>query len=179
MAQGGTAPRPAALAIIEFSPQALAGFLADGLREALKRGPFASLAVSGGRTPESVFPLLAQADLAWERVWITLTDERWLPPHLEGSNEGLARRLLLTDKAAKARFVGFWNDSPDPEAGLPALEVRLGQMPWPLDVLFLGMGADGHIASLFPNSLALEADSGRVAPALGPPPYPLRMTLTL
>lgn len=162
-----------------YTPEALAHFLAEGLRQALERGPFASLAVSGGKTPEAVFPLLAGADLPWERVWITLTDERWLPPGHEGSNEGLARRLLLQDKAARAKFIGFWSEAASPEAALPGLERCLGFMPWPLDVVFLGMGADGHIASLFPAGPALDADTGRVAAAHGPSPYPERITLIL
>ena len=164
---------------MSFSPETLARFLADGLREALKRAPFASLAVSGGNTPKAVFPLLAQADLAWERVWITLTDERWLPPGHEGSNEGLARRLLLQGKAERARFIGFWSEASSPENALPGLEYRLRQVPWPLDMVFLGMGPDGHIASLFPGDPALEVETGRVTTAMGPPPYTDRITLVL
>lgn len=162
-----------------YSPDSFTSFLIDGLRSALDRGPFASFAVSGGRTPEAVFPLLAQADLPWERVFITLTDERWLPPDQEGSNEGLVRRLLLKDKAAKAGFIGFWRPHLAPEAALAAVEHELGRMPWPLDVVFLGMGADGHIASLFAGDGAVEVETGRVTPAIGPAPFAQRMSLTL
>lgn len=164
---------------IPFSPKALAEFIVQGLEEALKSVSVASLAVPGGRTPKTVFPLLAQADLAWERVWITLTDERWLAPDQEGSTEGLVRRLLLQNKAAKAHFVGFWHPGLSSQAALPAIESCLKPMPWPLDVAFLGMGPDGHIASLFPGDKALEAKTGRVAAAQGPAPYPDRVTLTL
>jgi 6-phosphogluconolactonase len=122
---------------------------------------------------------MAQADLAWERVFITLTDERWVPPSHPDSNEGLVRRLLLKDNASRARFVGFWCDGLEPEQALPAVEQRLAEMPWPLDVVFLGMGPDGHIASLFPGDAALEAETGRVTPANGPAPYPERMSLVL
>ncbi|MBF0166014.1 MAG: 6-phosphogluconolactonase [Alphaproteobacteria bacterium] len=162
-----------------YSPEALAEELADGLRKALESRPVASLAVSGGRTPEAVFPVLAQAKLPWERVWITLTDERWLPPDHEGSNEGLVRRLLLQEAAAEAHFLGFWREGLTPEAALPDLERELDRMPWPLDALFLGMGADGHIASLFPGDLALDAKIGHVAAARGPAPYTERVTLIL
>lgn len=164
---------------IPFSPKALADFLAQGLERALNLAPRASLAVSGGRTPEAIFPLLAQADLPWERVWITLTDERWLAPDREGSNEGLVRRLLLQDKAAKARFVGFWRPGLSSQQALSVIESDLESMPWPLDVAFLGMGPDGHIASLFPGDPTLEAKAGRVAAAQGPAPYADRVTLTL
>ena len=162
-----------------FSFQALACDLADGLREALERAPIAGLAVSGGRTPEGVFPLLARAALPWERVWITLTDERWLPPDHPGSNEGLVRRLLLQDRAKVANFLGFWREGRPPETALPDLERRLAGMSWPLDVLFLGMGPDGHIASLFQGDAALDANTGRVARAHGPGPFPERVTLIL
>lgn len=164
---------------LPYSPESLADFLIDGLRGALSRGPSASLAVSGGRTPETVFPLLARADLPWERVFITLTDERWVPPDHEGSNEALVRRLLLQDKAAKASFIGLWRPGLDPEAAQSVLELELGRMPWPLDVVFLGMGPDGHIASLFPGDGAVEVDAGRVTAAHGPQPYPERLSLTL
>lgn len=164
---------------IPFSPNALVEFIVQGLEEALKSVSAASLAVSGGRTPETVFPPLAQADLPWERIWITLTDERWLAPDREGSNEGLVRRLLMQNKAAKAHFVGFWHPGLSPQAALPAIESCLKPMPWPLDVAFLGMGPDGHIASLFPGDKALAAQAGRVAAAQGPAPYPDRVTLTL
>jgi 6-phosphogluconolactonase len=157
----------------------LADFLIDGLRAALERGPSASLAVSGGRTPEAVFPLLAQADLPWERVWITLTDERWVAPDHPGTNEGLVKRLLLQEKAARATFLGLWREGLSPAAALPDIEQKLAEMPWPLDVLFLGMGGDGHIASLFPDDPALEADDGRVTPAHGPAPYFERISLVL
>ncbi|MBF0267889.1 MAG: 6-phosphogluconolactonase [Alphaproteobacteria bacterium] len=162
-----------------YTPENLARFMAAGLLDGLKHAPYVSLAVSGGRTPEAVFPLLAQADLAWERVWITLTDERWLPPDHEGSNEGLARRLLLQGKAGRARFVGFWSEASSPESALPGLEYRLSQMPWPLDMVFLGMGTDGHVASLFPNDGALEVETGRVTTARGPAPYTERASLVL
>ncbi|MBF0353795.1 MAG: 6-phosphogluconolactonase [Alphaproteobacteria bacterium] len=182
MAQVARSRRPKTLdAVISrpFSPEALADHLAEGLRKALESRPLASLAVSGGRTPEAVFPILAEAKLPWERVWITLTDERWLSPDHEGSNEGLVRRLLLQDKAARAHFLGFWREGLTPEAALPDLERQLAHMPWPLDVLFLGMGPDGHIASLFPGEAGLKVKSGRVTTAQGPAPYPERVTLIL
>ncbi|MBT4934863.1 MAG: 6-phosphogluconolactonase [Rhodospirillaceae bacterium] len=111
----------------------------------------AFLAVSGGRTPEHVFPLLAKQAVAWEKVSITLADERWVDTEHPDSNERLARRLLLQGPASRARFVGLKTDHQNPLDAEADVEAALTTLNWPLDALFLGMGEDGHIASLFPD----------------------------
>ena len=143
------------------------------LGQAIKARGRASLAVSGGRSPAHLFPALAHRPLLWDRVTLTLIDERWVDVDDGDSNEGLARRLLMQGPAAKARFVGMKTDHPDPASGHTQVETALATLDWPLDAIFLGMGEDGHIASLFPGSgdwidapgraLAVAADSGRQA----------------
>ncbi|MHA1597374.1 MAG: 6-phosphogluconolactonase, partial [Alphaproteobacteria bacterium] len=117
----------------------LADDMAATLKDALAARGTASLAVSGGRTPEMVLPKLAAADLDWANVHVTLVDERRVNVDHPDSNEGLARRLL----PSAARFTGLLGSHPDKD---------LDALDWPLDAAFLGMGPDGHIASLFPGT---------------------------
>jgi 6-phosphogluconolactonase len=129
----------------------LATDLAEFINSAYTAHGQASLAVSGGRTPEHIFPLLSQADLDWKRVAITLADERWVAPTHPDSNEGLTRRLLLQGPASAATFTGLKTEHKDPFDGQTTAETALATLGWPLDAILLGMGEDGHIASLFPG----------------------------
>jgi 6-phosphogluconolactonase len=144
----------------------------------------ATLAVSGGSTPIPLFARLAEMELAWEKVTIALVDERWVDTGSLDSNENLVRRHLLQKKAAAARFVGMKNEAATSLAGEAACTARLQILPRPWDCLILGMGNDGHTASLFPDAANLAAatdpHSGRICMAIHPPTAPHeRMTLTL
>jgi len=114
----------------------------------------ASFAVSGGRTPQRVFPILARKHLPWVQVSITLVDERWVEPLHPDRKKGLARRLLMKGPAAAARFTGLKTSADNPFDGQEKCGVALAGLCGPLDGIFLGMGEYGHIASLFPG----EAD---------------------
>jgi len=135
--------------------KALAGEIRVDLVEALSVRQQASLAVSGGRTPGPLFDQLAREDLDWSRVWVTLTDDRWVDPSSDQSNEWLARSRLLQGTAATARFVPLKNPAATPEAGCEWAWRALTRMPRPYDVVILGMGMDGHFASLFPASIGV------------------------
>jgi 6-phosphogluconolactonase len=143
---------PRAQALIDT----LAADMADALEEGLARGRGASLAVAGGRTPAPVFEALSQIELDWEDVWVTLTDERWVPATQDGSNERLVRQHLLRNEATQAHLVGLKNSAPDPQSGAAAAWAAVSDMPRPFDFVLLGMGDDGHMASLFPHASGLE-----------------------
>lgn len=167
------------------TPQALAGALAPRVAEALARAVRergqASLVLSGGRTPVPFLEALAAHRLAWRSVSVTLADERWVPVDSADSNERLIREHLLHGPAADARFVGLYTGTPHPAAGEAACAEALATVPRPFDVVVLGMGGDGHTASLFPGSPqlsdALAADRP-CAGVTGDEPPRDRMTLT-
>ncbi len=139
---------------------AMTAALGDAIRE---RGQ-ASIAVSGGRTPRCIFPLMASGHLDWAKITVTLTDDRWVDADHGESNEKTARDFLLDGNGAAARFIGLKSFGPEPRDGLAETEARLNSISWPLDVVFLGLGEDGHIASLFPGE-SISAN-GRLAIAV-------------
>lgn len=139
--------------------EALAAALASEVANALAAGIAArgraSLAVPGGRTPGPFFQVLRQAPLDWRVVDVTLTDERWVPEEDPGSNAALVRASLLSGPAAAARFHPLYVASV-PEADAPAYVWQaLSPLPRPFDAVVLGMGEDGHFASLFPGDPGL------------------------
>lgn len=135
----------------------LAGRLVDCLTAGILANGAASLAVSGGSTPVPLFTLLATAELDWSAVTVTLVDERWLPPDHADANARLVQRHLLQGPAAAARFLPLYTDGCSARAAQPAVNTRLATLSWPLDAIVLGMGSDGHTASLFPGSASLMA----------------------
>lgn len=135
---------------------ALAGEIKVDLEEAIAVRGAASLVVSGGRTPVALFRQLQEEPLDWSRVMITLADERWVEPLHESSNERLVREHLLSGEVAKARFIGLRNPSATAAEGLDWTWRGLSRIPRPFDVVLLGMGDDGHTASLFPDSPGLS-----------------------
>jgi 6-phosphogluconolactonase len=144
---------------------ALSGEIKVDLEEAIQARGAASLVVSGGRTPARLFEQLRAEKLDWSKIWVTLADERWVETNSSVSNEKLVRETLLTGPAAAAHFVGLKNPAPAPEAGADWATRALTRVPQPFDVVLLGMGDDGHTASLFPGSLALNKALDRSVPA--------------
>jgi 6-phosphogluconolactonase len=167
--------------------QALAGDIAAQLRRAITSRGQALIAVSGGSSPKPLFTRLAREDaIAWDRVTVAQVDERWLPVTHADSNARLISEHLLQGRAAAATFVPMKNESDTPQAGQPECEARLRKLPLPFDIVLLGMGDDGHTASLFPHApelaegLRAEGAMCIAVQAPSPPqaPYP-RMSLTL
>ncbi|MGM0953321.1 MAG: 6-phosphogluconolactonase [Pseudomonadota bacterium] len=168
----------------EETARVLAEAVAAEVRQRLASGGRASLVVSGGSTPVPFFDHLSRAELDWPLVTVLLADERWVPESDPDSNARLVRAHLLQNRARGAGFVSLKTPAPDPQQALPHIERRLAELELPLDVLILGMGTDGHTASLFPDapelSLALKSCSGqRVALMTPPSQIHTRITLTL
>jgi 6-phosphogluconolactonase len=164
---------PNATVLTEVAALAIEAQLAAALRTHGR----ASLVATGGRSPGPVFDRLRQAPgIDWARVVVTLSDERCVAPDHPDSNARGVRERLMAGEAAKAHFLPLW---PEPEgAALAALQ--------PFDAVMLGMGEDGHIASLIPGDPGLAAglDLGcerltvSVPAGLGKPPV-ARISLTL
>ena len=146
------------------------------LAEALRTHGRASLVATGGRSPGPVFDhLREQPHIDWARVVVTLSDERCVDPADPGSNARAVRERLFQGAAAKAHLLPLWPEPPD--AALAAIA--------PFDAVMLGMGEDGHVASLIPGdpglAAAMDPASERltvsVPEGLGKPPL-ARVSLT-
>ena len=153
---------PAALA------EALAAHLAGRLRHDIASRGRASLILSGGRSPAPMFEALAEADLKWGKVDVTLADERLVPAEHPASNAGLVGRHLLKGNAEPANFVPLWKGTGDPAKGA---QEALAHLARPFTAVVLGLGEDGHFASLFPDlpDLADALDPGHSAVAVEVP----------
>jgi 6-phosphogluconolactonase len=175
------------LAFNEFGTRdEAAALLARGVSERLRRAAeeraAASMVVSGGTSPAGFFQALRLLPLPWYLVTVVPSDERWVPVDDAASNEGMIRRELLSGEPACARFVSLYRTGQSAIDALPALEAALAAVPRPFDAVVLGMGDDGHTASLFPDSpdigTALRSDAACIVqyvPRLGVP----RISLTL
>lgn len=152
------------------------------LKEDLRDHERVSLVVSGGRSPLPLFQSLALQPLPWERVTITLADERWVASEHPDSNEALVRAHLLQGRAAAASFLPLFNGDITPEAAAVGVSTVLAALPRPFSQVILGMGEDGHIASLFPGAAELSEglNTEALALALRPThaPHP-RLSLSL
>ncbi len=168
----------------EERDQLLCDMMIDDLLLAMQKRGKASLVVSGGRTPKRLFQLLSQQTIPWSQVMITLADDRWVATDHEFSNERLVHENLLQNYAAKAQFVGLKNhdDSPFTAEKFSHKEIE-DRMSLPFDLLVLGMGLDGHTASLFPCAAQFQEvieEDKLMCRGITPLTSPYaRMTLTL
>ena len=150
----------------EAASAAAAAHIGEALARRLEAQGKASVVVSGGSSPAGVFAELAQTALAWSDVHVIMSDERWVPPDHADSNERLVRETLLTGAAQDAKLLPFYAADTAIEARCEELDEELRLAPFPFACALLGMGEDGHFASLFPDAdnLAegLDVDSSRL-----------------
>lgn len=156
---------------MSFDSDAVTRFLLAGLSQAIEEKGHACLVLSGGSSPVPVFAALAETQFAWDSVRITLVDERAVPASHSDSNEALVRRHLMKGHASQAQFIPlFENDTAFDDIGVG-------------DVALLGMGTDGHFASLFPDMIGdKQAFSLDAAPAIiitGPQGSPIHPRISM
>jgi len=141
------------------------------------------IALPGGKTGPAIFPKLAQQKLPWKKVTIIPTDDRLVPIEDERSNVRAIAKAFL---ASGARVIPIATDIPDYKLAGNSADARLQDFPWPPDLAWLGMGKDGHTASIFTGpdlQDALDAPKARRAVGVMPDPMPddapvARVTLT-
>jgi 6-phosphogluconolactonase len=156
--------------------EAAAARVADLLAEAADRGD--DIVLTGGSTPGRAYELAAERQPNWHSAGVWWGDERCVPPHDERSNFGLARDTLLERVEVRPRAIHRIRGELEPEAAAEEYERELEGVT--LDLLLLGIGPDGHVASLFPNEPTLE-EQRRLVIAAHPKlePFVERVTLTL
>lgn len=165
-----------------------AGIILEEARSALAaRGEF-RIALSGGNTPRPVYAELGRIarDLLWERVRFTFGDERCVPPDDATSNYRMARESLFEPCAIPEKSILRMRGEIDPqlaaqeyEDGLALFATQHGETIYRHDLTLLGMGDDGHTASLFPGTAALLEQVRRVVANFVPKLEVWRLTMTL
>jgi 6-phosphogluconolactonase len=160
----------------------LARRIGERLRTAVCHRAAASMILSGGRSPLGLYHTLRLLPVPWCLVTIVPSDERWVPVDDEQSNEGMLRRELLSGEPGFAHFVSLYRHGRSPAESLPILRASLADVPRPFDSVVVGMGDDGHTASLFPEcpdiGRALHSDADCVVQEVPGACHP-RVSLTV
>lgn len=161
----------------EALPETAARRIAQVIEQAITHRGGATVALAGGTTPRAVYRQLAQAHgLPWEKVEIYFGDERAVPPGDPQSNYQMARKSLLDAvPIPPAQVHRMLAERPDRES---AADEYARLLPERLDLIILGVGEDGHTASLFPGSSALRETARKVVVVVGPKAPLHRLTVT-
>jgi len=161
----------------------------EQLKTSTEKNGQASFIIPGGTTPAPAFKKLANSNLDWKNITIAQSDERWVEPVHPQSNQGLTAKTLLIDNASVAGYIAMKNTALSTNEGLAECNQAYHELGSPFSLTMLGMGLDGHIASLFPGSkeiaqgldlsnknpcIAIDAHGCEVAGD-----YPNRMSLTM
>lgn len=152
------------------------------LEQAIVSRNEAFFVVSGGSTPKPLFQYLSNQPLDWRKVTITLADERCVDPRESSSNARLVKEHLLQNHASKARFLSLFDGGEPSAYSAQTANDRLASLP-KYDAVILGMGNDGHTASIFPQAsnrdVALDLDQPNLALLTDPVTVgPIRITQT-
>lgn len=152
--------------------EAAAARLAETLAAVIAVDGRAVFAGAGGSTPSPIYAQLAEVDLDWPKVTATLVDERYVPEASPDSNAALMKRTLLTGRASTARFLPLYSPSVTVDRAAAVAAHALHAEGGRLDAVLLGMGEDGHICSMFPDSPTLKTllTPGLAPTVLGVPP---------
>lgn len=158
--------------------EALAEAVSVRLQAVLAERGTALLAVPGGTTPAKFLAALGSHKLDWDKVTLLPTDERFVATNDPASNERMMRASFVPLREGRARFLSFHGRGDTLDAAAAAIASELAALP-PIDLLVSGMGADGHVASLFPGERAATmTDHGLHALAAHPEGLPARISLS-
>ena len=150
------APRIETFPTVDVWAEAIAARLGETLGAALRDNGRAFLAGPGGTTPAPVYRHLLAMDLDWANIAVTLVDERYVPETSPDSNARLIRDVLLQDRAAAARFIPLYTPEVTVDRAAAVAAHALADEGGRFDAVLLGMGEDGHICSMFPESPTLK-----------------------
>ena len=141
---------------VETWAESIAGRIEETLGAAVIADGRAVFAGSGGSTPSPIYRRLSQAEIGWDKVAVTLVDERYVPETSPESNATLIKHALLQGPAAKARFIPLYTSEVTVDRAAAVAAHALADAGGRFDVVLLGMGEDGHICSMFPESPTLR-----------------------
>ena len=156
----------------------------NALHRRLEKEERAAVVLTGGSTPGPVYSYMAHKQLDWHRVHVLLSDERWVAADHPDSNEKMLRTALDRSRASYANIQQYYDAAGSLEDRCAQLDSEFAALPLPFTSTLLGMGDDGHIASLFPDaanlaaSLDLQAESAYAAVDTASSPH-RRLSMTL
>ena len=170
---------------VRYFAQEAAAWIAQSAQEAIAARGLFRLALAGGETPRAIHEALASRKVDWSRVQFTFGDERCVPPEDADSNYRMAKESLFDRITIPAGNIFRIRGEIAPEDAareyenqLATVAARFGETRYVHDLILLGMGPDGHTASLFPGSPALDEATRNLLPIIGPKPPPQRITMT-